>query len=161
MKTANRALRTVPLLLAAVALAGCVSSGTPAPSSTPTSAPAASSSTAVASPAATTTATVNYRQQYLADVQPWQTAAKRAAGTGLASAAARAAGRAAVAAARRLLTQTWPASDRSDIHTLAVAFDLLNEDIVADNLTNYENDGAKLNADTNVVRADLGLPSIR
>jgi hypothetical protein len=103
---------------------------------------------------------VNYGQQYLADVEPWDAALLGARGTGLTSGRAHAAGRAAVATARKLLSQSWPAADKSDVHALAVAFDTLNEDIVSDNLTKYNDDGTTLNADTNVVRAELGLPSI-
>ena len=146
-------------LCVAGTLAGCGGGSSPSPAPS-TSSP---SSSAAATPTVTVTASaaVNYRQQYLADVQPWDAAVLEARGTGLTSGAAHAAGRAAVATARKLLTQSWPAADESDVHTLAVAFDTLNEDIVSDNLTKYENDGTTLNADTNVVRAELGLASIR
>ncbi len=110
----------------------------------------------------TTSPAINYGRQYLADVAPWVAAAKRASGSGtLTAPAALAAGRQAVAAARQLLRQTWPASAESHIHSLAVEFDTVNEDIVENNVPKYENDGTTLNADANVVRAELGLPSIR
>jgi hypothetical protein len=166
----SRIVLTVALLagggLAAGALTGCDSSGaTPTPSpTTGTASPAATTAPPGTSavPATSVPASVNYKQQYLADIAGWDTAVKRAAGSGsLTAAAARKAGRAAVATARKLLSQTWPASMQSDIHALAVAFDTLNEDIVSDNLSKYENDGTTLNADTNVVRAELGLPSIK
>ena len=144
------------LVLTALTLAGCGGSPTPAPTVTVTaSSPATTPVTPASSPA------TDYSGQYLSDIAPWQAAIRAAAGGGLASARARAAGRAAVLAARRMLGQTWPAGARADVHTLAVAFDTLNEDIAADNLSKYESDGTTLNADTNVVRADLGLPSIK
>jgi hypothetical protein len=156
--------------LAGGALAGC-SSGSAGPSPSPTTgtaspaattAPPSSSAVPTPSASASASASVDYARQYLADVAGWDTAVKRAAGSGtLTAPKAHQAGQAAVAAARKLLTQTWPASMRSDIHALAVAFDTLNEDIASDNLSKYENDGTTLNADTNVVRAELGLPSIR
>ena len=68
---------------------------------------------------------------------------------------------AAAATARRLLVQTWPASDEADIHALAEDFELINADIEADDLAKYESDGTNLNAAANVVRAELGLPSVR
>ncbi|HEY1914876.1 MAG TPA: hypothetical protein VGH27_04800 [Streptosporangiaceae bacterium] len=110
---------------------------------------------------ASASAAVNYGQQFLADVEPWNVAAADAHGAGLDSTAARAAGQQAVDTARKLLDQSWPTADESDVHALALAFDTLNEDIVVDNQTKYLNDGIALNADANVVRAELGLPSIR
>ena len=82
-------------------------------------------------------------------------------GDGLGSSQARAAGRQAVATARKLLRQSWPASAHGDVHALAVAFDTIDADIASDNVAKFENDGTKLNADANVVRAELGLPSIK
>lgn len=159
---------TVALLtggaLAGGALAGCDSraaGSSPSPT-TGTASPAAITAPPSTSAVPATPAPVNYRQQYLADIAGWDAAVKRAAGSGsLTATAAHKARRAAVATARKLLSQTWPASIQGDIHALAVAFDTLNEDIASDNLSKYENDGTRLNADTNVVRAELGLPSIR
>lgn len=164
----SRIILTVALLAGGGAaggvLAGC-SSGTAGPLPSPTTGPASPAATTSApSPnaAPATSASVDYAHQYLADVAGWDAAAKRAAGSGtLTAPKAIAAGRAAVATARKLLTQTWPASMQNDVHTLAVAFDTLNEDIASDNLTKYLSDGTTLNADTNVVRAELGLPSIK
>jgi hypothetical protein len=126
---------------------------------TGTSPPAATSTTAV--PATTVAPAVNYGQQFLADVAPWDAALTRARGRGLTSPQAHAAGQAAAATARRLLVQTWPASDEADIHALAEDFELINADIEADDLAKYESDGTNLNAAANVVRAELGLPSVR
>jgi hypothetical protein len=163
----GRIVLTVAVLAAgAGALTGCTSGGaSPSPSpTTGTASPAATTSAPAtsAAPSASPSASVNYAQQYLADIAGWQTAVKAAAGAGsLTAPKALAAGRAAVATARKLLSQTWPTSMQSDIHALAVAFDTLNEDMVSDNRSKYLNDGTTLNADTNVVRAELNLPSIK
>jgi len=125
---------------------------------TGTSPPATTSTTAVPT---TTVAPADYGQQFLADVAPWDAALTRARGRGLASPQALAAGQAAAATARRLLVQTWPASDEADVHVLATDFELINADIEADDLAKYESDGTNLNAAANVVRAELGLPSVR
>ncbi len=109
----------------------------------------------------TTAISLNYGQQFLADVVPWNAATANARGRGLASPEALAAGRAAAATARLLLVQTWPAGDEADIHTLAAEFELINVDIEADDLAKYESDGTNLNAAANVVRAELGLPTVR
>jgi hypothetical protein len=152
--------------LAAGALTGC-GSGAAGPSPSPTTGTASPAATTAppspsAVPATSTPASVNYAHQYLADQAGWAAAVKQAAGSGsLTATKAREAGRAAVRTARKLLSQTWPSSMQSDIHALAVAFDTINEDIASDNLSKYESDGTTLNADTNVVRAELNLPSIR
>ena len=108
----------------------------------------------------TTARAVDYGQQFLADVTPWNAATARINGAGFASPAARAAGQEAAAAARALLAQSWPPTDEADIHNLATQFEIINEDIEADNLAKFENDGPNLNAAANVVRADFGLPAI-
>jgi hypothetical protein len=105
---------------------------------------------------------INYAQQYMSDIAPWQSAiAQFKSGQSLTSPAVIAAGQAAAGVAQKLLTQTWPAADTGDVHTLALAFDTINEDIRLDNLAKYQSDGTALNADTNVVRAELGVPLIK
>jgi hypothetical protein len=104
---------------------------------------------------------VNYGHRFLDDESGWNAATKAAVNAGLTSPKALFAGRQAVRTAHLLLTQSWPAADVSDIHALAAQFDLINEDIQADDLTKYLADGTQLNADANVVRAELGLPAIR
>jgi len=126
-------------------------------------APSSSSTVAPTSTAAptTTAVAVNYGQQFLADVAPWNAATAKVDGAGLNSPAARAAGQAAAATARALLAQSWPATDEADIHNLATQFEIINEDIEVDNRAKFENDGPNLNAAANVVRADFGLPAVR
>ncbi|MGH3157252.1 MAG: hypothetical protein ACRDNF_11840 [Streptosporangiaceae bacterium] len=130
--------------LAGGALTGCTSGGaSPSPSpTTGTASPAATTSAPPTTAAPSVSPSVNYAQQYLADQAGWAAAAKRAAGSGsLTAPKAIAAGRAAVATARKLLSQTWPASIQSDMHALAVAFDTINEDIASDNRSKYLSDG--------------------
>jgi hypothetical protein len=129
--------------------------GTSPPATTTTTVP-----TTTVAPT-TTVVAVNYGQQFLADVAPWDAAAAKARGRGLTSPQALAAGQAAAATARLLLVETWPAADESDIHALAADFEVINEDIEADALAKYESDGTNLNAAANVVRAELGLPPIK
>jgi hypothetical protein len=135
----------------------------PSPTTTalaPTTTTPAPTTTAPA-PTTTTTAAVNYGQQFLDDESGWDAAIKAAVDSGLATPKSLAAGRQAVDMAHLLLTQSWPAADVSDIHALAAQFDLINEDIQFDDHSKYVTDGTQLNADANVVRAELGLPAIR
>jgi len=164
-QTVSRAVRGFALAAAATGmLAGC-GGGSGGSSSLPaarSAGPAASTSAPARGATPSASPPAGYAQQYLSDVSGWTTAIKRAAGSGsLASAQARAAGQAAVAAARKLLSQTWPARVQGDVHTLAAAFDTINEDIVAGNAARYDNDGIRLNTDANMTRAELGLPAVR
>jgi hypothetical protein len=154
----------VTLLTACNGGSSTATSTTSTPSTTAattTSTVAVSSTTTTTLATTTTTAAVNYGQQFLSDVAGWDSAVKAAAGDGLSSTQARAAGQQAVKTAQLLLTQSWPAADAADIHTLAVQFDVINEDIQADDLNKYSSDGTQLNADANVVRAEVGLPAIK
>ncbi len=167
--------------LTAVGLAGLVACGgssarplatvtrtTPAPATTVTTVVTTSStvtdtSSASSSPFSANSAgapTLDYGQQFLTDVQPWNVALAAVGHAGLKSPAAVAAGQQAVVASGHLLNQSWPAADEGDVHALAVQFATLNEDIMTDNETKFLNDATTLNADANVVRAELGLPSI-
>ena len=123
------------------------------------------SSTTVAPPTSTTPTTkpaVNYGQQFLTDVAPWNAAtADLNSSDGLTSQAVITAASEAVVAARSLLGQSWPTTAQADVHTFAVELDTINEDVQQDNATKFRNDVTTLNADANVVRADLGLPSIK
>jgi hypothetical protein len=113
-------------------------------------------------PPTTTTAAMNYGQQYLADVAPVNTAlGQLGANATLASAGAQAAGQQAVNTGRLLLTQTWPSGDEPDIHNLGVEFETIDADIAADNFPKFRDDVTTLDADANVVRAELGLAAIK
>jgi hypothetical protein len=160
-------MRLITIGVAAImvtAVAAC--SGGPstaaAPPATTAAAPPATTAVAPATtaPTPTTAATVNYGQQFLDDESGWDAAIKAAVDATLASALSHAAGVQAVACARLLLTQSWPAADVSDIHTLAAQFEVINSDIQIDDNSKYVADGTQLNADANVVRAELGLPAI-
>jgi hypothetical protein len=163
--------RSLPvLILAGLGLAAC-SSSSAAPTTTtsasvttttavPTTTTAAPTTTTTAA-ATTTTAATNYGQQFLTDVGPWNASTKDLnSSDGLTSQAVITAGQEAVISARSLLQDTWPANAESDIHTFAIALDTINEDVQEDNLAKFRNDVTSLDADANVVRADLGLPSI-
>ena len=67
----------------------------------------------------------------------------------------------AVVSARSLLGQSWPPTAQADVHTFAVELDTINEDVQEDNFPKFRSDLTTLDADANVVRADLGLPSIK
>jgi hypothetical protein len=93
---------------------------------------------------------------------PWNTAtAEIKQGDGLTSPAVITAAREAVVSATSLLRQSWPSNAQADIHTFAVELDTINEDVRDNNLSKFDNDVTSLNADANIVRADLGLPSIK
>jgi hypothetical protein len=162
------------ILLAGLALAACSSgsltssSTSTSTSSTSTSSPSASTSTSGTvsptslAPSTSTTADVSYGQQFLTDVAPWNAAtANLNASDGLTSQAVITAGNEAVVAARSLLGQSWPPSAQADVHTFAVGLDTINEDVREDDSTKFRDDVTTLDADANVVRADLGLPSIK
>jgi hypothetical protein len=92
---------------------------------------------------------------------PWNAATARLVSSdGLTSPAVITAAHEAVVSARSLLGQSWPSKAQGDVHTFAVALDTINEDVQANNLSKFRNDVTTLDADANVVRADLGLPSI-
>jgi hypothetical protein len=67
----------------------------------------------------------------------------------------------AVVSAHSLLGQSWPSNAESDIHTFALSLDTINEDVRQDNSNKFNSDLTTLDADANVVRADLNLPSIK
>jgi hypothetical protein len=95
-------------------------------------------------------------------VAPWNAAtANLNSSDGLTSQAVITAANEAVVAARSLLGQSWPPSAEADVHTFAVGLDTINEDVREDNSTKFRDDVTTLDADANVVRADLGLPSIK
>jgi hypothetical protein len=95
-------------------------------------------------------------------VAPWNAAtADLNSSDGLTSQAVITAAREAVVAARSLLGQSWPPRAQADVHAFAVELDTINEDVQEDNLAKFRDDVTTLNADANVVRADLGLPSIK
>lgn len=63
--------------------------------------------------------------------------------------------------ARALLQQSWPANAQADVHALALAAakeatDLSSDVLVTENLAN---DVSTASADSQAVRADLGLPA--
>jgi hypothetical protein len=159
------------MILAGLALAACGSSLTASStsaSSTSTSSTIASTSTSEKAPATSvarstsTTAAVNYGRQFLTDVAPWNAAtANLNSSDGLTSQAVITAANEAVVAARSLLGQSWPSAAQADVHAFAVELDTINEDVREDNLTKFRDDVTTLDADANVVRADLGLPSIK
>jgi hypothetical protein len=92
---------------------------------------------------------------------PWNTATKAITSSdGITSQPVITAGQEAVVSARSLLQQSWPSNAQGDIHTFAVALDTINEDVREDNISKFDNDLTTLDADANVVRADLGLPAI-
>jgi hypothetical protein len=143
------AISTSPVPTATVTTVVTATQTTTAP---PSSAPASTSVAPV----------VDYGQQFLADVEPWNIAtAALTSGDTLTSPAAKAAGQQAVAVARELLSQSWPTADQGDVHALAVEFDTLDADIDSNNLAKYRADGTSLNADANVVRAELGLAAVK
>jgi hypothetical protein len=93
---------------------------------------------------------------------PWDTAlAGLKPSDGLTSQPVITAAREAVVSARSLLGQSWPATAQGDVHIFAVALDTINEDVQENDFPKFESDVTSLDADANVVRADLGLPSIR
>jgi len=115
-----------------------------------------------AAPTTATTVAMNYGQQYLADVAPVNTAlAQLGANPTITSAGAQAAGQQAVNTARLLLTQTWPSADGPDVHSLGVEFETISADIASGNFPKFRDDVTTLDADANVVRAELGLAAIK
>jgi hypothetical protein len=137
---------------------GSSSPTTTPPTTSPTSTPATTTPTTGTTPA---TEAVNYGQQFLTDVAPWNAAtAKITSSDTLTSPAVIDAAQEAVVTARSLLSQSWPSSAQADVHTFAVELDTINEDVQEDNVTKFRDDVTTLDADANVVRADLGLPSI-
>lgn len=103
---------------------------------------------------------VNYKSQYLTDVAAANAdAAKITSSDTITSPAVIAYGTAAGNTARVLLQQEWPANAQADVHTVATAAELVSADIQAGNLSKLMSDGTVLKADTQVVRADLGLPA--
>jgi hypothetical protein len=152
------------LAIGAVAIMGtvvaaCGGGSSTAATSTTTTAPTPTTTT-VPAPTTTAAAAVNYGQQFLGDESGWDAAIKAAVDSGITSALSHAAGVQAVNTAQLLLTQSWPAADVSDIHTLAAQFEVINSDIQIGDESKYIADGTQLNADANVVRAELGLPAI-
>ncbi|MFZ0664736.1 MAG: hypothetical protein WAM97_03215 [Acidimicrobiales bacterium] len=158
--------------MAGIALTAC--GGTSAVSSTSTTGglvttTTSAATTTTAAPATTTTAApttttvaTDYGQQFLTDMAPWNTATKAITPTdGITSQAVITAGQEAVVSARSLLQQSWPSNAQADIHTFAVSLDTINEDVRDDNLSKFDSDVTTLDADANVVRADLGLPAIK
>ena len=60
-----------------------------------------------------------------------------------------------------MLTQAWPSADEPDIHNLGVEFETIDADIAAHNVPKFRDDVTTLDADANVVRAELGLAAIK
>jgi hypothetical protein len=164
------------IIAAGIALAACGGSSTALSTSTSssgfslfgtttTSGPASSTTAAPPTSTSTTSATkpaVNYGQQFLTDVAPWNAAtANLNSSDGLTSQAVLTAASEAVVAARSLLGQSWPTTAEADVHAFAVELDTINEDVREDDATKFRSDVTTLDADANVVRADLGLPSIK
>ena len=152
------------LVLAAAVMTACAGGPSSSLKSTSTTSTTTVAITTVAptttvTPATTPAAAVDYGQQFLTDVAPWDAAVVNARDDGLTSPQTGAAGQAAMTMAQQLLTQTWPAADETDIHTLAEDLDLIDVDIQADNLPKFDNDATNVAAATNVVKADLGLPA--
>jgi hypothetical protein len=146
------------LILAAgsgLGLAGC-SSGS-------SSRAAVSPPTASSAPAAATTApSVNYGQHYLADVAPANAAAKAiTASDTITSPDVLALGTATAATARKLLTQSWPANAQADVHALALDAEKVNSDIESQDTASLQADVETMEAQAQVVRADLGLPATK
>jgi hypothetical protein len=144
------------LILAAGSGLGLAACGSGSSSTAAVSPPAASSAPA----AATTAPSVNYGQQYLADVAPANAATKAiTASDTITSPDVLALGTAAAATARELLTQPWPASAQADVHALALDAERVNSDIKGQDITSLQADVETLDAQAQVVRADLGLPA--
>lgn len=158
-------------LATALALTGCSNSTTGTatpPSSSVVDSPSASAAqtSSPSSPSASNPAhkksVVNYRQQFLADVEPWNVATGRVHGNvTLGSPSVRAAARQAIAVGRRLLSQTWPEADTADIHTLAVQFEKTASAVLAGSYAGYRRDVPVLDADANVVRGELHLAPVK
>ena len=163
----NRSLYAVPVL--ALALVGCsTSKASPAaaPSQTP---PATSSPAAVVSPAASATPLSFYAAQYLRLIKPandalnaLQALPSTSTDADYGAAAAKIAPvYQAVDAA--LLRAQWPANVMVDIKALvtadgAVIGDLSN--LTASTVDTMVRDSGTASAQSNIVRADLGLPPV-
>jgi hypothetical protein len=141
--------------LAVIALAGCGSHTTP-----PTTPAAAQSSP---SPSPSPSPTINYQQQYLTDVAPYNAAinAINPNASSVSDPTIVAVMKASLTLARTLLQQTWPANAQADVHALAVAAAKVSTDLSSNTLftANGTSDAATATADAQTVRADLGLPA--
>jgi PBP1b-binding outer membrane lipoprotein LpoB len=146
------ALIAVPAAI--VALAGCGSHSAP-----PTAPAAAAQNSTAPSPSPT----VNYQQQYLTDVAPYNAAinALNPNAGSVTDPTVQAVATASLTFSRVLLQQSWPASAESDVHALAVAAAKVSADLSSDTLfaANGASDGATATADAQTARADLGLPA--
>jgi hypothetical protein len=115
------------------------------------------------SPSTLPSPTVNYQQQYLADVAPYNAALKAVNpnATSVSDPTVQAVATASLTLSRALLQQTWPANAESDVHALAVAAAKLATDLSSNTLftANGDNDAATATADAQTVRADLCLPA--
>jgi PBP1b-binding outer membrane lipoprotein LpoB len=141
--------------VAALVLAGC---GSAAPATSKASAPPSTA----ASPAAPSSA-VNYQQQYLADVAPYDVDVSKINpnASSVTDPTIVAVQQASATLARTLLEQSWPASATADVHAMAVAAAKVGTDLSSDALlANLTSDAATADADAQVVRADLGLPGV-
>ncbi len=152
----KRIITSVALLGASALAAGCWSQASPgtAGNSAPTSPAAAPSPSPI----------VDYQQQYLTDVAPYNAAVNKINpnATSATDPTIQAVGAASLAFSRVLLQQSWPANAEADVHTLAIASAKIAADISqgADmDFTNFANDGSTATADAQTVRADLGLPA--
>jgi hypothetical protein len=163
-------IRRASIAIAAVgALAVCVAGcGSSSPSS---------GSTAQAQ--ASTTPTGNYANQYMADVAPantaftkFGTAFKAWSNTSGTAAQTTAFVTPAVAAIQafnqKVLAQSWPTSDRADVHALVAAAAAMSGDLsglpsvnildVSSWATQLTHDASIQSSAANTVRSDLGLP---
>jgi len=109
---------------------------------------------------AASTPSVNYGQQYLADIGPANVAVKAVPSNAvLTSPSVLALGTATADTARELLAQSWPSNAQADVHALALDAEKVNTDIKAQDETAFLSDAEAMTAQAQVVRADLGLPA--
>lgn len=132
---------------------------------TTASAPATASQPAshAASPSATAEPAINYGQQYLADVAPYNRAAagsKANPDATWTSPSTIATATASTTFGRLLLSQSWPANAAADVHALAIGCLAIAGDIADQDYDGTQTVEEQTTAEAQVVRADLGLAAV-
>ncbi len=105
---------------------------------------------------------VNYKAQYLSDVA----LSNALVGTisnhdGWTSRPVTAYSNALVTESRTMLRQSWPVSARGDIHAITLAALKVHDDILSRDSSGFQTDLTSASAEANIVRAELGLPTVK
>jgi hypothetical protein len=146
-------------LAAGLGLAACGSQST-SHAAAPAVTHSAAAAPTTAAPKLAPKPTVNYGQQYLTDIAPYNAAISKLTDSDtITSPDVLAVGTVSLSISREMLTQTWPVSAQADVHALAVGMLKGNTDIQGQDMSSLQTDEEAATAQAQTVRAELGLPA--